>query len=337
MSKSVYLFILSTLLTCNSNIQAQTVSGTIRMEFDLSAHRLDKEAQLWIPYPITDKNQSITNIRITGDFASCGVYTDRMYQTHILYARWDADAKTRKLIFLFDVARQEDNRKDFPNKESAWDPMDYTLYLAPTQLGPVDGDIKTLADTITKGKKTVLEKARAIYDWTCENTHRNPDILGCGAGDVCKFLKDPGGKCVDISSLFVALSRAAGVPSRDVFGIRLGKTPQDDITQKQHCWAEFYLPGYGWVPVDPADVRKMMLEQRLEISDPKIVEKRDYFFGSLDPYRMKLSDGRDLKLNPPQNGNAVNYLMYPFAQIGDETIDSLNPADFKYTISYNNK
>ena len=62
-----------------------------------------------------------------------------------------------------------------------------------------------------------------IYDWTCENTYRDPKTRGCGAGDVCALLKNPGGKCADIHSVFVALARAAGVPAREVFGIRWGK------------------------------------------------------------------------------------------------------------------
>jgi len=132
----------------------------------------------------------------------------------------------------------------------------------------------------------------------------------------------------------VSLARAAGVPSREIFGIRQGKKPVQDITTWQHCWAEFYLPGYGWVPVDPGDVRKMMLKQDLKLSDPKTDEYRAYFWGGIDPYRVKLSIGRDLTLNPPQKGKAVNYLMYPFAQIGGTTLDWLDPKTYKYTITY---
>jgi transglutaminase-like putative cysteine protease len=180
----------------------------------------------------------------------------------------------------------------------------------------------------------VLEKAKAVYDWTVENTYRDPNTLGCGVGDVYRLLKNPGGKCADISSIYVAIARAAGVPSREIFGIRMGKKPVEDITTWQHCWAQFYLPGYGWVSIDPADVRKMMLVENLKISDPKTVAYREYFWGSVDPYRIKLSEGRDLILNPPQAGQPVNYLMYPFAQVGSRTLDWLDPATFKYTIKY---
>ncbi len=309
-------------------------SGVITMEFDLGAKQPGEQARLWIPYPVSDANQQISEVRILGDYAEAAVYTDRVFQTPMLSASWPADAKSRKLTFSFAVERQEVERRDFPIREAAWDPADFALYLAPTSLGPVDGQVKILADQITAGQKTVLGKARAIYDWICETMYRDPETRGCGAGDVCTLLEKPGGKCADIHSVFVSLARAAGVPSREIFGIRQAKEQEQDISTWQHCWAEFYLPGYGWVPVDPGDVRKMMLTEKLELSDAKISKYRKYFFGGIDAYRVSLGQGRDLVLNPPQQGGAVNYLMYPYAQIGSKTLDWLDPASFKYTISY---
>ena len=112
--------------------------------------------------------------------------------------------------------------------------------------------------------------------------------------------------------MFVALARAAGVPAREVFGIRMGKKGNEDVTSSQHCWAEFYLPGYGWVTVDSADVRKAMLTENLKLEDTKTAEYRAYIWGGIDQYWIKLSVGRDLTLKPPQTGGPINYLMYPF-------------------------
>lgn len=309
-------------------------SGTITMNFDLSAHDLSKEAQLWIPYPLSDRDQVITKVTINGDYNESAVYSDQVYSTPILYARWDKENTDRKLSLSFHVTRKEVTRRDFPASESNWDPADYARYLAPTTLGPIDGSVKVLADQITMGKATVLGKARAIYDWICENMHRDPKTIGCGPGNVCLLLKQPGGKCTDIHSVFVALSRAAGIPAREIFGIRLGKKEGQDITTWQHCWAEFYLPGYDWVPVDPADVLKKMLKEKLELGDKKTKQYRDYFWGGWDQYRVKLAMGRDLQLNPPQHGPALNTFGYPMAQIGTTTLDWLTPETFKYTFTF---
>ena len=337
MRKYLYLITVFLFLLLPTHLWAKTASGKIIMEFDLSAHDPGSETRLWIPYPTTNKRQTITNIHIEGNYSSSGVYTEREFQTPMLYARWDPGTESRKLKFTFDAERQAISSGPFPEKETAWDPADYALYLAPTRLGPVDGEVKKLAEKITAGQTSVLGKAKAIYDWTCENTFRNPETRGCGIGDVYTLLKEPGGKCADISSIYVALARAAGVPAREVFGSRLGQKAAEDISTWQHCWAEFYLPGHGWVPVDPADVRKMMLNQNLSLFDARTAEYRKFFWGAVDPYRIKLGEGRDLTLNPPQSGEPVNYLMYPFAQVGNKTLDWLEPETFKYKITYKQK
>jgi transglutaminase-like putative cysteine protease len=318
-------------------VLAKSHSGTVTVSVDLSGQNLKEDAELWVPYPVSDQEQNITDVKISGDFSASAVYTDTAYSTPMLYARWGKGSQSRKLSFSFKADRKEVVRRDFPTKEAAWDPADYARYLAPTKFAPIDGEVWLQAMKIIDGKRTVLEKAKAIYDWTCENTFRDPNTRGCGTGDVCALLKNPGGKCADIHSVFVALARAAGVPAREVFGIRMGKKDREDISTWQHCWAEFYLPGYGWVPVDAADVRKAMLTENLKLSDARTAELRAYFWGGIDPYRVKLSVGRDLTLNPPQAGGPVNYLMYPFAQVGGKTVDWLDPATFKYSILYTAK
>ncbi len=312
---------------------AATAAGTLTFNVDLSAQPAGQEVKLWLPYPVSDANQAVSNVRFGGDYDQAGVYTDRSHGTPMFYVHWPATSKNRVLTFSFDVTRDE-IRRDLDAPETVWDPRDYAADLAPTTLGPTDGEIKKLADTITAGQTTVLGRTHAIYDWIVENMYRDPATRGCGKGDVCALLNRPGGKCADISSVFVALCRAAGVPSREVFGIRLGKEPVVDVTGWQHCWAEFYLPGTGWVPADPADVRKAMLVKKLELKDPTIAQLRTYFWGGIDAYRVRLASGRDLELNPPQAGGPLNYLMYPYAEVGGKAIDWLDPATFKYTVTY---
>jgi transglutaminase-like putative cysteine protease len=199
------------------------------------------------------------------------------------------------------------------------------------------GEVKKLADKITKGKTTNLKKARAIYDWTVENMYRDPNTKGCGLGDVCELLRKPGGKCTDISSVFIALCRASGVPAREVFSIRLGKKAEEDITTYQHCWAEFFVPGFGWVTADPADVRKAMLVEKLELSDQKAKEYRAYFWGGIDAYRVVLAKGRDLRLNPPQAGAPLNTFGYPYAEVDGKALDFYDPKSFIYRYTFKEK
>ncbi len=334
MKRFLTAFIALSLLMAVSS-WADTRAGLVTMEFDLSAQPTGEVVRLWVPYPISNQDQLISKIRLQGDYAETGVYTVPANGTPLLYAEWPQGSKSRKLTLAFEVVRDELRRSDFPAREPAWNPSDYAEYLAPTSFGPTDGAVKELADKIVAGKTTVLERTKAIYDWTVENMYRDPETIGCGKGDVCYLLIKPGGKCTDISSVFVALCRAAGVPAREVFGLRLGKQAEQDITTWQHCWAEFFLPGYGWVPADPADVLKAMLVEKLELSSPRIAELRDYFWGGIDAYRFKLASGRDLVLNPAQAGEPLNTFGYPYAEVGGKPLDFYEPKSFSYRFSYN--
>lgn len=308
--------------------------GTVTMSFDLSARGAGKPVDLWMPYPVSDRDQQISDITVRGDYDGSAVYADPSNGMTFIHARWDGNGTKRTLEMRFTVRRSAVARTEFPMSSAAWNTTDFKQYLASTSMGPVNGDIKVLADSITAGRETVLDKARAVYDWVTANMFRDPSVRGCGTGNVPALLKSRGGKCTDISSVFVALARAAGIPAREVFGIRLGKQDGDDMTSSQHCWAEFYLPGYDWVPVDPADVRKAILVEKLEETCERIAPLKESFWGRLEPYRMRLATGRDIILTPPQKGAPLNSLMYPYAEIAGTPADSLDPKSFSYRFTF---
>jgi transglutaminase-like putative cysteine protease len=217
------------------------------------------------------------------------------------------------------------------------------LYLKATELMPTDGIVKKTADEITKGARTDVQKARAIYEWTVENTFRDPKTRGCGIGDVKAMIETGAlsGKCADLNALFVALCRSAGVPARDVYGIRVVESPRGyrsmgklgDITKAQHCRAEFYAQDVGWVPVDPADVRKVVLEERpnLTLADDVVRAMRSFLFGNWEGNWLAYNYAHDVRL-PGSNGAPVGFLMYPQAETADGRVDSLDPENFRYRI-----
>jgi len=336
--KRILMMLLATLLPVPAaDALAKSRAGVVTLAVDLSAQEKGQEARLWVPYPVSDRNQLIGDIRVTGDFAESGVYTDQIHGTSILYAMWPKDTASRKFTFSFSVERQEVTRGDLPSAEPTWNQADYAAWLGATSLGPIDGEVKALADKITAGKKTVAERARAIYDWTAENMHRDPNITGCGKGDVYALLKSSSGKCTDISSVFIALCRASGVPAREVFGIRLGKKAEEEITFYQHCWAEIFLPGHGWMSVDPADFLKAIFVEKLELADPKAKEYREYFWGNVDAYRFVVAKGRDIVLNPHQAGSPLNTFGYPYAEVGGKPLYFYQPKAFVYMYTFKEK
>jgi transglutaminase-like putative cysteine protease len=218
-------------------------------------------------------------------------------------------------------------------------------YLLPTKLLPTDGIVRETAIQITRQFRTDPDKARAIYEWIVENTFRNPKTRGCGIGDIRFMLesRDLGGKCADLNALFVGLARAAGVPARDTYGIRVAKSElgyvslgaaTENITKAQHCRAEVYLNDYGWTPVDPADVRKVVLEEppgNRPLSDEKVKQTRARLFGSWEMNWIAYNFAHDVAL-PGSSGPTIGFLMYPQAETADGRLDCLDPDTFRYEI-----
>jgi transglutaminase-like putative cysteine protease len=153
-----------------------------------------------------------------------------------------------------------------------------------------------------------------------------------------------GGKCGDLNAMFVGLARSVGVPARDVYGVRVAPSAHgyrslgantDNISKAQHCRAEFFAQGHGWVPVDPADVRKVVLEEppgQLAIGDPKVVAARKRLFGSWEMNWLAYNMGHDIAL-PNSSGPKLPYLMYPNGETGGARLDQLDPDSFKYTLT----
>src|SRR2546421_569648 len=219
-------------------------------------------------------------------------------------------------------------------------------FLRPTKLLPTDGIVKATATAITRGAESDVDKARAIYEWIVDKTFRNPKTRGCGLGDIRFMLEtgDLGGKCADLNALYVGLARAAGLPARDVYGIRVAKSElgysslgaaSENVTKAQHCRAEVYLAGYGWTPVDPADVRKVVLEEppgNRPLDDEIVKQARARLFGSWEMNWMAYNFAHDVAL-PGSKGQPVPFLMYPQAETAGGRLDSLDADNFKYEIT----
>ena len=96
-----------------------------------------------------------------------------------------------------------------------------------------------------------------------------------------------------------------------------------------------YLSDYGWVAVDPADVRKVMLEEppgKRPIDDDMVKRARARLFGSWEMNWMAYNFAHDVAL-PGSSGPPVAFLMYPQAETAEGRLDSLDPDTFKYQIT----
>src|ERR1700730_177356 len=307
------------------------------------------KAQVWLPLPAVaepDWIQPLGN-EWTTNAKSAVLKREVKYGAQMLHVEW-ADGERAPVVEVVSRIATRDRAVDLSKRGAVPQLSDgeRKLYTASTDLMPTDGIVKATADGIVGWAFSDIEKARRIYEWIVDNTFRDPKTRGCGIGDIASMLKtgDLGGKCADLNALYVGLARAVGLPARDVYGIRIAPSKfgykslgaaNEVVSKAQHCRAEVFLTGFGWVPVDPADVRKVVLEEppgQLALNDPKVVAARKTLFGAWEMNWLAYNFAHDIEL-PGSSGPRVGFLMYPQAEVDGERLDSLDPDTFKYVIT----
>ncbi len=314
------------------NETGKTTSGTVTTSVDLSSYEAGKTVRVWLPVAQDYEYQTVENVEYDAPKATKAEITTDAEGNKMLYLEWDSNAAPadRTATLSFHASRAEVRVSDITDDGSGL-PDEVKQYLEGSDLVPTNDQVKSAAEEITAGKTGSVEKARAIYDWVIENMNRDESVKGCGTGDVCALLDTKAGKCTDINSVFVGLCRASGIPAREMFGVRMNA---EDITKNQHCWAEFYVAGTGWVAADPADVLKAVLKGGWTKDQSETKEKAEYYWGGYDSERVQLSSGRDLTLSPAQEDGKLNNFGYPYAEVDGSAVDYYDPTTFAYTMSF---
>jgi transglutaminase-like putative cysteine protease len=305
--------------------------------------------QAWIPLPSVDQKDWIKSNGST--WTTNGKATqarDPRYGAEMLHVAWGAN-EPAPVVEVSSKISTQDRAVDLtrpPKSAVELGAPERKFNTMGTDLIPVDGIVKQTSDKITDGKATEIEKVHAIYEWIVDNTFRDAKVRGCGIGDIASMLKTGylGGKCADLNALFVGLVRAAGIPARDVYGIRVAPSKfgykslganAEVVTKAQHCRAEVFLTGYGWVATDPADVRKVVLEEpptNLAVDDPKVVAARKTLFGAWEGNWLAYNFAHDVAL-PGSSGPKAGFLMYPQGETANARLDCLDADNFKYIIT----
>lgn len=121
-------------------------------------------------------------------------------------------------------------------------------YLSPEDLIESESQRVTfVADSLTEGLSDALTRARKIYEYV--TTTLSYEVQEQSMGAEYALAQPDHADCTEFASLFVALSRAARVPARIIFGF--AREPGETHIGTSHAWAEFYLDDFGWIPVDP--------------------------------------------------------------------------------------
>jgi transglutaminase-like putative cysteine protease len=183
-------------------------------------------------------------------------------------------------------------------------------YLQPDKMVPLNATIAELARTQTDGATQPMEKARRIYNYVASTMKYDKSGEGWGRGDAMWACDSKRGNCTDFHSVLIGMMRSSGIPARFEIGFPLPENKREGDISGYHCWAEFYIDGIGWIPVDASEASKHPA-------------KRDYFFGAVDADRVMFTYGRDLRLAPEQIGEPLNYFIYPYAEANGMAVKGL--------------
>jgi transglutaminase-like putative cysteine protease len=260
------------------------------------AHRLS----IWIPVPETDPHQEVLDLVVKSPL----VYSftrEHRYGNRLLHLAADAPLPDSIDLRLEAVVARRAYRvlgaKTRPADNDRPAPKD----LGPDALVPIDGEIAEAARRATAGARTPLEKARAIYEYVTSTMRYDKSGQGWGRGDAIRACDVRRGNCTDFHSLIIGMARSCKIPARFVIGFPLPEDQKQGVIPGYHCWAEMYVEGIGWLPVDSSEASKHP-------------EKREAFFGGLDANRVEFTRGRDLELEPPAS-ERLNFLVYPRVEV----------------------
>ena len=279
------------------------------------ASRLD----IWIPLPQSDENQNVTVKDIQAPHPT-EVRRESEFANKILYLSvQDPQPRPIEIVITARVERFEAVRKDFDRARARGTPAGdpgLAPWLAPDRLVPLDDLIRGMSRQITAGQHTDLDKVRTIYDYVVDNVTYKKEGEGWGRGDIYWACDAKTGNCTDFHALFTGLVRAAGVPAKFAIGFPLPPERGAGRVGGYHCWSEFHLDGYGWVPVDASEASKHP-------------EKRDYYFGAHDENRVEFTEGRDIRLSPRQQGEPLNFFVYPYVEADGQELEGVH-YEFSY-------
>jgi transglutaminase-like putative cysteine protease len=309
------LCVLSSLfLACTLSAQ-DSRHFTFHYSFTVRNLPADKKVRIWIPAAQSDAYQEVKIVSAKGDLPLKKT-SESKYGNQIYYAESTSPQPELHFDVECDVIRHErvalatavprvvPASLSSPEKQQD---------LQPDVLVPVTGLPADLAIKVTEGKVQSLDKARAIYDYVFTTMRYDKTGTGWGHGDVLYACDAKKGNCTDFHSLFIAMARSQGIPARFEIGFPLPPDKHSGDIAGYHCWSDFWIDDKGWIPVDISEAWKHQ-------------EKRDYFFGSHDVNRMQFTLGRDLRLNPAQEGKPLNYFVYPYVEVDGKEFSNVNTA-----------
>lgn len=294
-------------------------SRTFHLTYSFTVKEIPADTKIlrvWVPVAHTDDHQTVrlTNVKAP---AKTQMTQEPEYGNKMMYVEiQNPPAGKAEFALQYEVTRREYSGGDYAQLEHKDQkpgivPASMNRFVEPDKLIPTNGKIKELAVQVTGSQIGTVAKAKAAYDYLFTTMRYDKTGTGWGRGDAIWACDAKHGNCTDFHSPFIGMLRADGIPARFDIGLPLPEGRDKGDIAGYHCWAEFYAPKTGWVPVDISEAWKAK-------------QKENYFFGSIDVNRVQFSMGRDITLSPKQDGPPLNYFVYPYVEVDGKPYDAID-------------
>ncbi|MDE2069229.1 MAG: transglutaminase family protein [Bradyrhizobium sp.] len=180
-------------------------------------------------------------------------------------------------------------------------PQLFSRVLGLEQFVDVNDKTRSLAREIVGSETNIVLQARLLYDYVT-GTMSYDAAQQSWKGSTEHALVCSVGNCNDIHALFISLARSLNIPARLVLGQAFEPPPAGQEACElcgYHCWAEFFAPGLGWIPVDASCACKY---------------GKHALFGAIETNHVAWSVGRDILLAPAQRGARILFFAGPYTE-----------------------
>ncbi len=264
--------------------------------------------RVWVPMPAANAHQQVLSTSIESPWSHRETRDQNGNRFVYLEAAGKENAKGGALVMRFVVQRSPS--KGVPQSDARpGTPLDPGRYLAAQRRVPIDGLIRQIAERESASRETDAQKIRAFYDYVTRSMRYSKHGQGWGRGDALWACDAKYGNCTDFHSVFIGLARSQKIPARFIIGFPIPADKTAGEIGGYHCWAEAYDPRRGWVPLDASEAWK--------------TKRLDDYFGKLPSDRVAFTVGRDLVLEPPQQGEPLNFFIYPYAEVDGQTVEKV--------------
>lgn len=294
----------------SNNSLLGVVEGSDSFEFYYSVQipDIDSNGKMWIPIPESDPFQQIELIKIETELKS-EIVEEKTFGNKFRFYELKKEDSGQSIELTYIVSRKEKGPYVSPEPDSE-------VYLASNRLMPTGGRFEEIAKEVLgpKLQESQLIQARALYDYVIESMSYQK-YGDYGNGDSNYACDSKTGNCSEFHSFFISLARSVGIPARFAIGASIPSDRNEGGIDGYHCWAEFYADGKWW-PIDISEANKY-------------TALATYYFGRHPANRVELSKGRDLMVDPMPDSGPINFIAFPYLEVGGKEVKA--PSKFSFT------